>query len=268
MDTIQLEPKHDLKQVERAFRGLLPVPEHALFNITKNTAVSAPDGSPLLVYLKGVIPEEKYKPAMKDWWEASKDELSNRSSAMHADRAPGIKKDGTETNFLRVPQEVLDKSPARQGIVGTVVAKGQCYKTNLTVAKPWLIDNHLPLIELVSNLYKYHLPRTYARQWDMVKDKPNAHIGRTVFSTGYFVKQLQCGLHPDMKNMRNVMSCIFPMGKFEGAELVLLRWRIKVSYNSGDLLLFIPQYYHGNLPFTGFRMSAIFYLDKNIGDCK
>ena len=50
------------------------------------------------------------------------------------------------------------------------------------------------------------------------------------------------------------------LGGFTGGELVFPRWRIMIAFKPGDLLLFDPQQLHGNLPFEGERLSAIFSL--------
>jgi hypothetical protein len=255
--------------MERSMRGRNTDPAHVHFRVGDDSAaVIAMNGDPILVYLKQALPASLYRPALRDWWPASKDEISNRFSAMSTKGVPGINLDGTETNRLRVSQAILDITPARQGMIGYAVAKGRCYKTGLSISHPGLIENHIELIELVDSLYKYHLPSIHARQWAHVAEIPNWRIGRTAFSTGYFAKLLQCGYHPDLHNLRDAMSCIFPMGPFTGGELVLFRWRIAVAYVSGDLLLFNPKFYHGNLPFTGLRMSAVFFCDKNIAKCR
>ena len=260
--------QHDFKQIERTMRGRNTDPAHVHLRVgDESTAVIAMSGDPILVYLKQALPASLYKPALRDWWPAAKDEISNRFSAMSTKGVPGINLDGTETNRLRVPREILDITPARQGMIGYSVANGKCYKTRLSITHPELIENHIELIELVDSLYKYHLPSIHARQWAQVAGIPNWRIGRTAFSTGYFVKLLQCGYHPDLRNLRNVMSCIFPLGPFTGGELVLFRWRVAVAYLSGDLLFFNPGFYHGNLPFTGVRMSVVFYCDKAIAKC-
>ncbi len=268
MRIIEIPAQHDFKLMERTMRGRNTDPAHIHRRVGDvSTAVIDVSGDPILVYLKQALPASLYKPALRDWWPAAKDELSNRFSAMSTKGVPGINLDGTETNRLRVSREILDITPARQGIIGYSVANGKCYKTHLSVAHPELIENHIELIELVDSLYKYHLPSIHARQWEHVVGIPNWRIGRTAFSTGYFVKLLQCGYHPDLRNLRNVMSCIFPLGPFTGGELILFRWRVAVAYLSGDLLLFNPQFYHGNLPFKGARMSAVFFCDKNIARC-
>jgi len=268
MKIITIPLTQDFKQLERAMRGRSADPAHVRLTVgNESTAVVGPSGDPILVFLKQALPASLYKPALRDWWSAAKDDISNRFSAMATKGTPGINLDGTFTNRLRVPREILDVTPARQGIIGYSVANGKCYKTHLSVVHPELIDDHIELIELVDSVYKYHLPTMYARQWAQVANLPNLRIGRTAFSTGYFVKLLQCGYHPDLRNLRNVMSCIFSLGPFVGGDLVLFRWRVAVAYRSGDLLLFNPQYYHGNLSFTGARMSAVFYCEKNIGRC-
>ena len=63
------------------------------------------------------------------------------------------------------------------------------------------------------------------------------------------------------------MSAVVSMGTFTGGELVLPRWRIAIANRPGDLLLFDSQQLHGNLPFAGDRLSAIFYCERRIADC-
>jgi hypothetical protein len=78
---------------------------------------------------------------------------------------------------------------------------------------------------------------------------------------------LRSAYHADRGNLPGVMSAIMPMGNFTGGELILARWRLAVAFKPGDLLLFDPQQVHGNLPFEGERLSAIFYCERRIAEC-
>jgi hypothetical protein len=63
------------------------------------------------------------------------------------------------------------------------------------------------------------------------------------------------------------MTALVPMGEFTDGGLVLPRYRIAIAFKPGDLLLFDPQEVHGNLPFTGKRLSLALYCARCIADC-
>ena|ERR1700674_384588 len=63
------------------------------------------------------------------------------------------------------------------------------------------------------------------------------------------------------KVSESVKPCLLvrPTEGFNGASAF--------AFTPGDLLLFDPQQLHGNLPFEGERLSAIFYCERRIADC-
>ena len=100
-----------------------------------------------------------------------------------------------------------------------------------------------------------------------VEKAPNWRLWNTAFTSIHINKNLRSAYHVDSGNLKGVMSAMMPIGKFIGGELVLARWRIALAYKPGDLLLFNPQELHGNLPFEGERLSAIFYSAGGIAKC-
>jgi hypothetical protein len=108
------------------------------------------------------------------------------------------------------------------------------------------------------------MPRCYTTQRTVVDQVPRWRLWDTVFTTIYIAKNFRTAYHRDTGNMRGVMSALMAMGRFTGGELILPRWRIAIAIMPGDLLLFDPQQLHGNLPFEGERLSAIFYCADGI----
>ena len=119
----------------------------------------------------------------------------------------------------------------------------------------------------MNELYAQRLPSFYARQRAEIEKAPHWHLWDTVFTTIYIIKNLRTAYHTDPGNLRGVMSAMMPMGNFTGGELILARWRIAIAYGPGDLFFFDPQQLHGNLPFDGERISAVFYCERRIANC-
>lgn len=261
MKTVPLT--NDYKNAAARMRGQHPAPQHATIVMGDEDSVAvSPDGTPQVVLLKQRIPSELYLPAY-DQWKTVNETLSNRGSAVGATMLPGKTKAGGRTRRNRVPKEVLDLLPARHGTLGyTAEAKGKPHHTGLTIAHPEMLDDNRKLIELINSLYAQALPRIHARQLGTVQSP--WRLWDTGFTTLYLVRELRSAYHSDTGNMRGVMTAIMCMGNFSGAELVLLRWGLAIAYEPGDLLFFNPQNLHGNLPFTGNRLSAALYAHKRL----
>ncbi len=256
-----LRLKHDWKREAAQMRGQYPAPSHATHTIEdKDTVAVAPDGSIQCLLLKNRIPDYQYISAF-EFWKTVNEDLSNRGSVTGSPMLPGFNRDGALGLRNRVPEDVLKILTARQGVLGySVGPHGKCYKTPLYIRRPELLDENQKLIERADALYAQALPQIHARQWAEVVSKPCWRLWDTCFTTCYVVRELRCAYHCDTRNLRGVMSAIMPMGQFAGGELVLARWRVAIAFKPGDLLLFDPQQLHGNLPFEGERLSAVFLL--------
>jgi hypothetical protein len=263
-----LRLSHDYKHEVTQLRGKHPDPQHVDRTIDGDCVAIAPTGSIQCVLLKERIPNHLHNPAY-ELWQTVDDDLSNRGSAVGARMLPEVKKDGSLGLRNRVPDEVLKILPSRQGVLGYAVGRdGKCYKTPLTVRRPELLDQNKTLIELVNSLYAKALPQMHARQWAEVATVACCRLWETVFTSGYIVRELRSAYHPGQRNLRGVFSAIMPFGSFTGGALILARWGLRIDYFPGDLLFFDPQLLHGNLPFEGSRLSAIFYCEKGIAACR
>ncbi len=261
----------DYQEAAAKLEGEFSDPSHVLQTVGEDTKVVGPDGRIIALFLRNVIPPALHKLAFQ-LWKTVNELPSNRATAVGSPSLPLLRNNKTLARRRGVPKNVLRVLRAQgvgQGTLGYLDATPDqpCHKTPLTVRHPELLDGNRPLIELVDALYRQHLPTFYAKQWAEVDKAPRWRLWNTAFSTVYIVKRLRSAYHADRGNLRGVMSAIMPMGKFTGGELVLARWRIAIAYKPGDLLLFDPQELHGNLPFEGERLSAIFYCERRIADC-
>jgi hypothetical protein len=269
MKTVLL--KHDFREATRSLKGQFPDPSHIRRTIKERTKLIEGNGIIVAVFLCNVIPPALHKLAYQLW--RTVNELpSNRGTAVGTSLLPRIRGDGTLGQRRVVPKSVvsiLKAQGARQGTLGyfDATADQPCHKTPLSNDQPEMRDGNRPLIELVDALYKRHMPALYARQWAEVAKVPRWRLWNTAFSTIYIAKNFRTAYHADSGNLPGVFSALMPMGRFGGGELVLPRWRIAFALKPGDLLLFDPQQLHGNLPFRGERLSAIFYCERRIADC-
>ncbi len=264
--------KRDYREATVGLEREFPDPSHVRQTLDEDTKVRAPDGRISAVLLCNVIPPARHKLAY-ELWKTVNELPDNRPTAVGSLSLPRVRNDGTLSERRVVPKnvlEVLEKLGVAQGVLGYLDAAGQkpCHKTPLSRSRPELLHGNRPLIELVDALYRQHTPNSYAiQQAEVEKAGPCWRLWETAFSTIYIAKKFQTAYHVDRGNLLGVMSAIMPMGKFTGGELILPRWRVAVAYKPGDLLLFDPQQLHGNLPFEGERLSAIFYCERRIADC-
>ncbi|HVB54964.1 MAG TPA: hypothetical protein VNE63_00835 [Candidatus Acidoferrales bacterium] len=263
--------KRDYREAAAELKGKYPAPAHIDQTINQQTVVMAPDGSIPAVLLTQQIDPELYKPAYELW--KTVDELpTNRATAVGSLSLPRQRKDGTLSERRVVPENVLkllQKQGVRHGMLGYLDATPDqpCHKTPLSIKRPEMLDQNDLLIKRVDELYKQHMPSLHAIQRAEVEKGPRWQLANTAFTTIYIIKNLRSACHADHGNLPGVMSVLMPMGKFTGGELILARWRIAIAFKPGDLLLFDPQQLHGNLPFEGERLSAIFYCVRRIADC-
>lgn len=263
--------KRDYQQATRGLEGQFPDPSHVRQTLAESTRVMAPDGRITALLLCDAIPPALHKLAY-ELWKTVNEVPSNRATAAGSRSLHRIKTDGTLGKRRGVPRNVLRVlagQGAAHGSIGYLDATPdqRCHKTPLSMKRPEMLDGNERLIRLVDELYKRHLPAFYAKQKVEVERVPRWRLWNTAFTTVYIAKNFRTAYHRDNGNLPGVTSALMPMGTFTGGELVLPRWRIAIAFKPGDLLLFDPQQLHGNLPFGGERLSAIFYCERRIADC-
>lgn len=262
MKTIWL--KHDCAKAAARLKGKFPDPSHAGRIIDADTRLISPDGETVAVLLCGAIPPELHLRA----FELLKDVNnfpSNRVTAMGTRTlARSIGLDGTPSPRSGVNVRVLRASPARQAVLGW---DRPGHEASLTPRHREMLNGNRVLIELADELYKQHLPIPYAKQRAEIEGKAAPYrLWKTSFTGLYVAKNFRTAYHRD-GNLKGAMTAITPLGSFTGGALVLLRWRVAVPYQRGDLLLFDAEELRGNLPFEGERLSAAFFCGGWVAHC-
>lgn len=268
MRPLRIELDYDKEAVQ--LKGEFPDESDATQTIDEDVELYAPDGTITAVLLCRVIPSDLHMLAYELWKDVD-NPISNRPVATGATREHrstnhfGVPSPRTGTNERVV--NVLQRLDARQAILGWDAKSGGLTKD--TRNHPEMLDGNRNLIERVDELYAEHVPVSHTIQLAAVKMSRDPHYRRwhTAFSNLYILKNFCTACHYDTNNLRGVLTAIICCGKFTGGELVLPRWRIRIAYKPGDLLLFDPQQLHGNLPFNGERLSAAFYCARHAGKC-
>lgn len=269
MKTLRL--KHDYRMAILDLEGEFPHRFHVLEPVHEDTRIFTPYGDICAVLLCNAITPSLYELAYK-LWKTIKELPSNRATATGSRSLPRLKNNGTLGERRGVSKHVLKVLAGQgvaQGSIGYLDATPdqRCHKTPLTKDRPEMLTGNERLVKLVDELYKHYLPTFYAKQRAEVEKVPRWRLWNTVFSTIYLAKNFRTAYHRDNGNLKGVMTALMPMGRYEGGELVLPRWRIAFALKPGDLLFFDPQQLHGNLPFVGERLSAAFYCERRIADC-
>ena len=265
MKTVLL--KYDSREQSQRLKGQFPDSSHVSRTIKEDTKLIGPDGIVIALFLCNAIPSQLHKLAY-ELCRPVDDPPSNRAVAAGSPSLRRLKSDGTLSKRRGIPRNVLKVLKAQgvaHGMIGYFDSSGMHFrKTSLTRKHPEMLTGNKRLIHLIDGLYREHLPTFYAKQRAVIENAPQWRLWKTVFSTIYIAKRFRTAFHLDTGNLPG-MSALMPMGSFTGGELVLPRWRIAFAFKPGDLLFFDSrQHLHGNLPFAGERLSAIFFCAGRI----
>jgi hypothetical protein len=227
MKTLRLS--HDFKEASAKMKAKFPHPENANQILAESTRVITLYGDDAAVLICNAIPPEFHLRAF-ELLKSVSGLVSNRATAMGTLSLPrSVNKNGVPSPQWGVNENVLDVSPATQGILGWDRPN---HLTTLTRKHPEMLDGNRALIELADNLYARNLPEFYTKQLAVVEKVP-WRLWRTAFTTGYVPKNFRTAYHRD-GNLKGAMTAITPLGQFFGGELVLPRLGICRSKVSGS----------------------------------
>lgn len=254
MQTLQMERDY-IKEVGKLV-GQFAAPSHADVTLDTDSRVVAPDGDIIAVLLCQVVRSDLHKRAF-ELLKVVKDRPSHRASAMGTRSLPkSINLDGSPSPRTGVNKRVVDVSGAYEGRLGWDRSD---HETKLTIENRELLFGNQSLIKQMDRLYREHLPLAYAQQARAIGRFPQCRLLETVFTSIYVGRNFRTAYHRDANNLAGARTCLFPTGNFAGGELVLPRFRIAFAFRPGDVLFFDPDQVHGNLPFTGERISMALY---------
>lgn len=255
---------------EASYLGRFAEPSDFDTLLRASTRVVRPDGSTLCVLLKGALSKD----AGLAMYRAVRKRISitqNRGTAAGGKKPTRVRKDGVLTK----QQEAIPVASSIMGFFDRSVRMPFCRKTAFMDHYPEAFRACLPALQEAQDAFQAHMPEAYARQKAVVdKTHPDFVIPKTVFTTITLNKNFRTAFHKDAGDFKDgfgVMS-YYRSGRFRGGDLVFPAYRVAVSMDSLDLVLFDPHEVHGNTAIEAFtpeyeRITCVHYYRENMFYC-
>lgn len=264
--------------------------------ITEDCDVLTPEGNVLLKFRKNVIPAEMCERTFSIW-ELAATPTDNRGMAAGAveigsdGKIKGMRKEhgkvipgepgATRVKFLKKDGTVAKKTVAKtvnSGIVGFVDGNSRfpyCRQTAFTGSEFDKYKECLPLVSVVSNLFKELLPDRWQAQNEYWKRTNEAfRIPDSVFSTVTCNLNFRTACHTDQNDLIQGFGvmCAMRKGRYTGGYTVFPKYKIAVDMQTGDLLLADVHQRHSNSEIFGItgtykRISLVMYYRERIALC-
>lgn len=128
-----------------------------------------------------------------------------------------------------------------------------------------LIRGLQPLSDAVNNYLDNTYPALYAKMKELNLG-PNVPKSFGVFPTVGINFNSICQFHRDLKDHRNTLCIVCPLGTFEGGHLAFPELKLAVRVKQGQAIAFRSRLLiHGNFPITaGSRHSVVFYIHDTV----
>lgn len=256
----------------RSKRGTFFHEYESLYN--ESVCIEDENGQILACFLKNVIPEDVCRVA-RDVYETVGDRKSiNRGDASGTD---GDTKQSRAMDFTANRLYEQDTRVVRSGIMGYMDSanwRSPCRQTAFNAAHQDAFDKGKPYIEMISVLYKQHLPDAYNKQEAASLKSPNHIISNTVFSTVTVNKNFQTALHIDRGDFIGGYGniSVVERGSYRGGYTVIPQYGVGFDVRQGDVLFLDVHRYHCNTPIEpltpdAMRLSFVCYLRRNMYKC-
>lgn len=297
MKTIQLETEMPQAEIEARAGRFMEDSDYNFLAGEESVTVLKPNGSPLLIYVKDVLPRSLCKQAFGILKQVDvesggtnrgmaagiiEDSDDPRIDAFDTENGP-IELVGRGTRYYPKKDDGSLSGTARAAAVPTAIIGffdrypriPFCRQTSFTMNKPELWVQALPYIQRVSAVFKEYAPEHYAKQQDFIRTvHPDYVIPGTVFSTLTVNRSWRTALHTDQGDFINGLGCMTVLegGSYQGANLVFPRYRCAVNMRTGSVCLADVHSHHGNTPLVGLpgqfvRMSTVFYARAKLQEC-
>lgn len=244
------------------------------------------DGSPLLVYLKGVLNSHDCEMAYNNLKGAAQSS-NNRGIAggvgMMDDEKAGeqtatrfrpTKKDGTVSNTLyakgggtaatygmqtrfKRTDGTTTKPQARDvksGIIGHFDRSARfpyCRLTAFNLNEPEKFNAALPFIRSVNEVFRKYAPDRYAAQQEVIEmTEKDFYISGTAFTTITVNMNWQTAIHKDVGDYKEGFGVMSMMraGRYDGCYTSFPAFRVGADMQTGDVMLADVHEWHGNTP--------------------
>lgn len=248
-----------------AKKGKILTPGDYNLLLTGPAKVRKADGSPLCVYVPGVLAQllGGAYPVLHGLRSIQTD---NRGLASGSGRER--RGDQARTRSRRV----------RSAIIGAVDPGGQQRYCRLTAwtgehVPEW--EQLRPLLQEVTRLFAQLVPERYAVQAAAAAaTRPEWVVPGTPFTTLTVNNTYATGVHQDAGDLAEGFStlAVCRRGSYSGGVLVFPRWRVGVDMHDGDLLLMDAHEWHGNTDLephdeAAERISLVSYFRTKMQAC-
>jgi hypothetical protein len=238
----------------KPWRGKHPTREHYSVLITKDCDVYAPDGTPLLAYRRSAVDTEVLDGAY-DAFHKMRGQLSYNRAQYAGFVATKHRADGTESRTSKTVNADGKQIGVRSAVCGYFEPAGgrtpfprEC---GFNVNHPELWKTIIPCAQAVGNVYRDAFGSRYKAQMKTVEPVRQYTISGTPFSTLTVNNCVSSAYHKDAGDLKSGMGCMlsYRRGNYSGCELVIPEYQLAVDMGHGDVIVFNPRIWHGNLPF-------------------
>ena len=262
-----------------------PLRSHYSVMVDGNVEVYGPTGKPIIILKKNIIPKiiiDSCYPAFDYMKKFTSDNRSLYAGAKHT--GPVLKKDGTRSKINRALDENGKPVQVTSTIAGYFEAQGgrlpYCRKSLITRTQPEKWKETLPLYQFCAKIYKKNVPIRYEKQMEYIrKTNPAWVIPDTPFTTVTINNSVAAAYHQDAGDLKDGMGmmAVLSKGEYKGFELVIPEYNFAVNVEHGDVLIFDPTIWHGNIPPYDTvgernkdwqRISIVMYYREGILGCK
>lgn len=255
--------------------------------LNEDADVFKPDGSPLLMLRKGVLPAKLIQETYPIWKEAAALTLNRGMAAGEVDPAKTNLPVGEQSEgSVRFRHKRKDgavsnttiANPVKSGIVGYFDRSARnpyCRLTAYPLANPEKWETCWPFIKAVDEVFRRNSPERHAAQMEIVRrTSEDFVIHGTAFTTVTVNRNFRTAIHKDAGDFAagfGVM-CGIRAGHYEGGFTCFPKFRVGVNLESGDVLLADVHEWHGNSPIIGRpgtyeRISLVFYYRERMAEC-
>ena len=262
----------DFEREARSMIGEFPNYSHYIHKIEEDAWVFTRQGLFARFMPEALSPEaiRLARPVMQ----AVKTRVTNRgNAAAKGSMMPRIKKNGLLSATNEIPPEVNRLLGFSDQLGYLDAKKGSkkrgthfCRRTGLTRRHPGYLEGIMPAVRRCDQLFCEELPEQYAAQVAEIKSAGTFRIS-PAFSTANLNRDWQTTYHKDKYDLRDGWIALFALGDYKGGDLVVPRYRLRFNLRPGDVLFFKPHEVHGNLPFSGERLTAVLFGREHIASC-
>lgn len=214
------------------------------FNLTptRDCRILKPNGQPLCIYRRGIIPPALRESTWPILHELKDAHTTNRGLASGTPRVRGP---GTRSYAMGVPSALV-------GAFEATGPKQYCRLTAWTGRETEKFKILWPLLQFIGGRMLVDAPDRYQAQMDEItKTHPDWVIPGTPFSTVTVNNTYPTGVHKDAGDLDSGISTLTVLrrGDFSGGVLVFPEYRVGVDLQDGDLILCDAHSWHGNTDF-------------------